>query len=78
MKLKALTKVLERAEGWPAHAQQELAEVALEIEAGLKDGEYVPTPEEIAGIERGLRAAREGRFATDEQVEATFAKFRRS
>jgi hypothetical protein len=41
-----------------------------------KDGEYEPTAKERAGIERGLRAAAEGRFATDQQVEAVFAKFR--
>ena len=38
-------------------------------------GEYVPTPEELAGIDRGIRAAEDGRFATTEEVEATFAKF---
>ncbi|HSZ74636.1 MAG TPA: hypothetical protein VK779_07445 [Rhizomicrobium sp.] len=37
---------------------------------------YYPTEEELAGIDRGLRAAAEGKFATDEQVEAVFAKFR--
>jgi hypothetical protein len=40
------------------------------------DAEYEPTPEELAGIDRGLRAAAESRFATDQQVEAVFAKFR--
>jgi len=44
----------------------------------LKEGDYNPTPEELAGIDRGLRAAAEGRFATDKKVEAVFAKFRRS
>jgi hypothetical protein len=44
----------------------------------LRDAEYEPTPEELAGIDRGLRAAAEGRFATDQQVEAVFAKFRRA
>jgi len=77
MKTKLLTDVLERIETWPAHAQDELAALALDIEAGLADGTYDPTPEELAGIDRGLRAAEEGRFATDEQVEAVFAKFRR-
>jgi len=39
-------------------------------------GNYEPTPAELAGIDRGLRAADEGRFATDEQVEAALAKLR--
>jgi predicted transcriptional regulator len=77
MKTKLLTKVLERVETWPAHAQDQLAEIALDIEAGLKEGDYDPTPEELAGIDRGLRAAAEGRFATEKKVEAVFAKFRR-
>ena len=76
MKTKQLTEALERVEAWPPHIQNELAEFALELDAGLKDGEYQPTPEELAGIDRGLCAAAEGRFASDQQVEAVFAKFR--
>ena len=78
MKTKMLTEVLERVEAWPAEAQDRLAEIALDIEADLSGEEYRPTPEEFAGIDRGLRAAAEGRFATDDEVEAAFAKFRRS
>jgi len=62
--------------GLAAQYQNELAEFALELDAGFKNGEYEPTPEELSGIDRGLRAAAEGRFATDSQVEAVFAKFR--
>lgn len=76
MKTSKLTEVLEHVESWPADVQNELAEFALELEAGLKDGEYQPTPEELAGIDRGLRAAAEGRFASEQEVEAAFAKFR--
>jgi len=45
MKTKKLTEVLERVEAWPPHIQNELAEFALELDAGFKDGEYEPTPE---------------------------------
>jgi predicted transcriptional regulator len=45
-------------------------------DARFKDGEYEPMPEELAGIDRGLRDAAEGRFASDDQVESAFAKFR--
>ncbi|QWG21462.1 hypothetical protein KMZ93_15725 [Bradyrhizobium sediminis] len=75
MKTKKLTEILERVEAWPPHIQDELAEFALELDAGLKDGEYQPTPEELASIDRGLRVAAEGRFASEQQVEAVFAKF---
>ncbi len=34
------------------------------------------TPEELAGIDRGLKASREGQFATDEEVEEILASFR--
>jgi hypothetical protein len=54
------------------------AEVAIEIDASLKGGKYPATPAELAGIERGLKAAREGRFAADAEVEAVFAKHRRA
>ena len=77
MKTDLLTKALERIESWPADAQDQLAEIALDIDASLKDVLYEPTAEESAGIERGLREAAEGRFATDVEVAAAFAKFRR-
>jgi hypothetical protein len=78
MKTKRLQSVLERVDAWPEAAQEALAEIALELEAGLRDAEYSPTLEELAGIDRGLCAAEEGSFATDEQVEAAFAKFTRA
>ena len=77
MTAKALKDAMQRVETWPKEAQEELAEIALEIDASLKGGKYVATPEELAGIDRGLKAAEEGRFATDAQVEAVFAKHRR-
>ena len=63
-------------ETWPEHAQDMLAELALEIDQELREGKYHATPPELVGIDRGLKAAREGRFATDEQVEAVIAKHR--
>jgi len=76
MKADQLAKILERVEHWPAHAREELAVIAQEIDAGLQDQVYVATPEELEGIDRGLRDAAEGRFATEQEVEAVFAKFR--
>ena len=72
-----LKDIIERVETWPPAAQDELAQIALEIEAELS-GEYVATPEELEAIDRGLRDAAEGRFATEEEVAAVFAKYRRS
>src|SRR3954447_3186557 len=76
MKTQKLTEVLARIEAWPPEAQNALADFALDLDAGFRNGDYEPTAEELAGIERGLRDAAEGRFATDQQVETAFAKFR--
>ena len=76
MTAKLLKDVLERAEKWPEEAQTELAQIVLEIDAGLTTGKYRATPAELAGIDRGLKAARENRFATDDQVDRIFDKHR--
>jgi len=75
---KTLADILRRADAWPESAQEEFAELAREIEAELKAGVYRATPEELAGIDRGLKDAAEGRFASDQAVEAAFAKHRGS
>ena len=76
MKTKMLESALERVEQWPPGLQDQLAQIALEIDGEFVDGVYHASAEELAAIDEGLRAAAEGRFATEEEVEATFAKFR--
>ena len=66
--------VLERVPTWLEDRQQELAEVALEIEAELAGAEYDATPDELAAIDEGLA----GETASDEEVEAAFALFRKA
>ena len=61
-----------------AALREELAELAAEIDAQLKDRKYHAMPGQLAGIDGGLKAAREGRFAKDEEAEAVFAKYRRA
>ena len=73
MKTKELKTLLERAETWPAQAQ-----AARDIEAGIGRGRYHLSEDERKGIERGLTAMREGRFASDEQVAAILRKARSS
>jgi hypothetical protein len=68
-----ITAILNRVPSWPAERQQELAELALEIEAQAARDAYVATPEELAAIDEGLA----GEAASDEEVAAAFAKFRR-
>ena len=74
MASKALKDAMRRAETWPEEVQEELAEIALAIDASLQVGKYQATAEELEGIDRGLKAAREGRFATNEEVKAVLAK----
>lgn len=76
MKTRMLSEVIDRVETWPDEAQDRLAEIAVEIEAALSGAVYEPTDEELAGIDRGLRDAEQGRFATDVKVEAVLAELR--
>jgi len=75
MTAKVLLDALQRVKAWPDEAQAELAALILEMEAGLGEGVYQATPEELAGIDKGLRAAAEGRFANEAEIDAIFAKF---
>jgi hypothetical protein len=66
--------VLERIPTWPEDRQQELAKIALEIEAELAGAEYEATPDELAAIEEGLS----GEAASGEEVDAAFTLFRKA
>ena len=74
---KVWDELLRRVQSWPQDAQEELAQVALEIEAQLKTGAYRASPRELEGIDRGLRDSAEGKFASENDVEAIFEKHRR-
>jgi predicted transcriptional regulator len=76
MTAKVLAEAMKRIETWPEEAQEELAGIALEMDAALNGNAYQPTPEELAGIDRGLRLADEGRFVSSDDVRAIFAKHR--
>jgi predicted transcriptional regulator len=77
MKAKTIKEILQRAEGWPESAQADLAQAALEIEKELQQSTYTATTEEVTAIARGLQEAEQGLFATDAEVKAVFAKYRR-
>ena len=72
-----LKDILERAQSWPEAAQEHAIDLLLTLEQEYA-GPYQATDEELAAIDRGLRDVAEGRFATDAEVEAVFAKHRRS
>lgn len=71
--------VVERAAALPEEAQVEVASVMAEIIDEIETRAAGPrrlSDDERAGIERGLEAMRQGRFATDEQVAAILRKAR--
>ena len=72
-----LKNVLARAEQWSEQDQEELAQVALEIEA-RRHGLYHASPDELKAIDEALAAVARGEIASDEEVEAVFAKYRRT
>jgi hypothetical protein len=63
--------VLERVPTWPHDRQQELAELALEIEAELAGDGYEATPDELTAIDEGLA----DEAASEEEIKAAFATF---
>jgi hypothetical protein len=64
--------VLDRVPTWPEARQQELVEIALEIEAELAGTAYDATPDELAAIDEGLG----GEAASEDEVKEAFAIFR--
>ncbi|MGH6679579.1 MAG: hypothetical protein ACREDL_11780 [Bradyrhizobium sp.] len=68
--------VLERLREWPAARQEDARLVLLAMEAG-ELGTYVLSDEERADIELALEEVARGEFASDEEVAATFERYRR-
>ena len=69
--------VLSRVARWPEDDQDELAQIALEIEA-RRHGVCSATPAELQAIDEALAAVSRGDIASDVEVEAVFAKYRRA
>jgi len=65
---------LARVPTWPDDRQQELAELALEIEAELAGAEYDATPDELIAIDEGLT----GEAASEEEAKGAFAVFQQA
>ena len=69
--------LLERVESWPEEDQEELAELAREIEA-RRAGIYRLSDEERIAVRAGLDAARRGDFVPDDEMEAFYQLHRRA
>lgn len=72
-----LKKMLARAESWSEQDQEELAQVVLEIEA-RRHGVYHASNDDLKAIDEALAAIERGEIASDQEVEAVFAKYRRA
>lgn len=65
----AAKSILERVAAWPEKDQEELAEIAREIEA-RRTGIYELSAEEQAAIHEGMADLDQGRSVSDEAMRA--------
>ena len=72
-----LKDLLDRAQSWPESAQDELVSLADQIESELRAPDYVATHDELRIIDTAVASIDAGENATDEEIAAAFAKFRR-
>jgi hypothetical protein len=67
-------ELLEKTASWPKEDQDELAEVAAEIEA-RRTGRYVLTDAERIAVSNGLEQVRRGEFASDLEMQSFWKRF---
>jgi predicted transcriptional regulator len=60
--------LLERVETWPAEDQEELVDVAREIES-RRNGVYRLSDEERVAVRAGMDAARRGDFVPEDEMD---------
>lgn len=70
----AAKQILEQVASWPEEDQEELAEVAREIEA-RRTGRYTMTPDERQAVETGLAQIRRGDVVSDEEMQSFWKRF---
>ncbi|HYW64573.1 MAG TPA: hypothetical protein VE865_15380 [Bradyrhizobium sp.] len=73
-----LKDLMERAQSWPEAVRDELVAVASQIERELQGGDYVATREELQALDAAIASLEAGESASDAEIEAAFAKFRRA
>ncbi|KKX33927.1 hypothetical protein [Rhizobium sp. LC145] len=72
---KLLDKAIEAAKALPPEMQDDIARVVLTL-AGNDEPVYELTPEEEASFAKSRAQAARREFATEEQVEAVWTKYR--
>jgi hypothetical protein len=68
--------LLEQVQSWPEEDQEELADVAREIES-RRSGVYRLSDEERTAVRAGMDAARRGDFASEEEMDEFYRLHRR-
>jgi hypothetical protein len=71
-----MQKALAAVRTWADERQNEAAELLLALDR-LGPDAYRASPEELAAIDEGLAETGRGEFASDAEVEAAFARFRK-
>jgi hypothetical protein len=71
-----MEKAIASVRGWPAHQQDEAAELLLAL-GRLGPGPYVANGDELAAIDEAMAELEAGEYATDAEVEAAFSRFRK-
>ena len=69
-----INAVLESVRYWPQQDQEELVELAREIEA-RRTGVYVMNDEERAAVGEAFDQARRGEFVSDDEMDALWKKY---
>jgi hypothetical protein len=69
-----ISSVLNSVRSWPQEDQEELVELAREIEA-RRTGIYVMNDEERAAVRQGLEQAIRGDFVLDDEMDAFWKKY---
>ena len=71
-----IESVLNRVLEWPAKRQEDAVRMLLDMEK-QDSYDHELSEEERADLREALAEAERGEFATDEEVEAVFARYRR-
>ncbi|HEX8664521.1 MAG TPA: hypothetical protein VF744_10875 [Beijerinckiaceae bacterium] len=71
-----IESVLNRVLDWPVERQKNAVRMLLDMEK-QDSYEFELSEEERADLREALAEAERGEFATDEEVEAVFARYRR-
>lgn len=73
---KLLDQAIAKVRELPEEEQERAAESLMVFAELAKQGVYKLSPEERAALDESKAQVRRGEFATDEEVEAAYARFR--